>query len=58
MTSEEIFEAVWGEKYLESNNTVSVHVARIREKMGENARKPRFIKTVWGIGYKLESGDR
>ena len=58
VTSEEIFEAVWGEKYLESNNTVSVHVARIREKMGENARKPRFIKTVWGIGYKLESGDR
>ena len=49
---------MWGEKYLESNNTVSVHVARIREKMGENARKPRFIKTVWGIGYKLESGDR
>ncbi|MGN1351165.1 MAG: VanR-ABDEGLN family response regulator transcription factor [Anaerovoracaceae bacterium] len=53
--SEELFEAVWKEKYLESNNTVFVHIARIREKMGENSRKPKFIKTVWGVGYKLES---
>lgn len=55
VTAEELFEAVWKEKYMESNNTVFVHIARIREKMGENARKPRFIKTVWGVGYKLES---
>ena len=53
--SEELFEAVWKEKYFEANNTVFVHIARIREKMGENSRKPRFIKTVWGVGYKLES---
>ena len=53
--SEELFEAVWKEKYMEANNTVFVHIARIREKMGENARKPKFIKTVWGVGYKLES---
>ncbi len=52
-TSEEIFESVWEEKYYESNNTVFVHVARIREKLHENARKPQFIKTVWGVGYKL-----
>ncbi|MCI5588592.1 MAG: VanR-ABDEGLN family response regulator transcription factor [Lachnospiraceae bacterium] len=55
VTSEELFEAVWKEKYMEANNTVFVHIARIREKMGENARKPKFIKTVWGVGYKLES---
>lgn len=54
VTSEEIFENVWKEKYLDSNNTVFVHIARIREKMHENSRKPKFIKTVWGVGYKLE----
>ena len=54
VTSEELFEAVWKEQYFESNNTVFVHIARIREKMGENSRKPKFIKTVWGVGYKLE----
>ncbi|MDE6852214.1 MAG: VanR-ABDEGLN family response regulator transcription factor [Lachnospiraceae bacterium] len=53
--SEELFEAVWGEKYLNSNNTVMAHVARIREKLHENARSPKFIKTVWGVGYKMES---
>ena len=55
VTSEEIFEQVWKQKYFDSNNTVFVHVARIREKLHENARKPKFIKTVWGVGYKLEN---
>lgn len=53
-TSEEIFENVWKEKYLDNNNTVFVHVARIREKLHEDSRKPNYIKTVWGVGYKLE----
>lgn len=53
--SEELFEAVWGEKYLNSNNTVMAHVARIREKLHENGRSPKFIKTVWGVGYRIES---
>ena len=52
--SEELFEAVWKEKYFDSNNTVMAHIARLREKMGEPARKPRFIKTVWGVGYTIE----
>ena len=51
---QELFEAVWGEKYLDSNNTVMAHIARLREKLGEPARKPRFIKTVWGVGYTVE----
>lgn len=54
VSSEELFEAVWQEKYLDNNNTVMAHVARLREKMNENARKPKFIKTVWGVGYTIE----
>ncbi len=54
LSAEELFESVWGEKYLESNNTVMVHIRRLREKMGEPPRNPKFIKTVWGVGYKIE----
>ena len=54
VTSEELFENVWGEKYLGNNNTVFAHIAKLREKMHENARKPKFIKTVWGVGYRME----
>lgn len=54
VSSEELFEAVWGEKYLDSNNTVMAHVARLREKLHEPARKPKYIKTVWGVGYTVE----
>ncbi len=54
VSSEELFEAVWGEKYMDSNNTVMSHIARLREKMHEPSRRPRFIKTVWGVGYTIE----
>ena len=54
VSSEELFEKVWKEKYLENNNTVMVHIRRIREKLNENTRNPKFIKTVWGVGYKIE----
>lgn len=54
ISTEEIFEKVWGEKYLDSNNTVMVHIRRIREKLHEPSRNPKFIKTVWGVGYKIE----
>ena len=54
VSSEELFEAVWGEKYMDSNNTVMSHIARLREKMHEPRRKPKFIKTVWGVGYTIE----
>lgn len=53
--SEELFEAVWKEKYLSaSSNTVMAHIGRLREKMHEPPKKPRFIKTVWGVGYEIE----
>ena len=54
VSSEELFEAVWGEKYLDSNNTVMSHIARLREKMHEPSRRPNFVKTVWGVGYTIE----
>lgn len=54
VSSEELFGAVWGEKYLDSNNTVMSHIARLREKMHEPSRRPKFVKTVWGVGYTIE----
>lgn len=54
VSSEELFEKVWKEKYLDNNNTVMVHIRRIREKLREDTKNPKFIKTVWGVGYKIE----
>lgn len=53
-STEKIFEKVWKDKYFESNNTVMVHIRKLREKIEKNPRKPEYIKTVWGVGYKLE----
>lgn len=55
VSSEELFEAVWKEKYYDNNNTVMAHIARLREKLKEPPRKPKFIKTVWGVGYTIEA---
>lgn len=54
VSSEELFETVWGEKYLDTSNTVMAHIARIREKLGEPPRRPKYVKTVWGVGYTIE----
>ncbi len=54
VSSEELFEAVWKERFLDCNNTVMAHIARLREKLGEPARRPKIIKTVWGVGYTIE----
>lgn len=53
-SSETLFSAVWGEAYYDSNNTIMTHIARLREKMQEPPRKPKYIKTVWGVGYVIE----
>ena len=53
-STEEIFKNVWGEKYYEGNNTVMVHLARLREKIEDNPRKAQIIKNVWGVGYKID----
>lgn len=52
-SSEEIFEQIWGEKYYDSNNTVMVHIRHLREKLGDTSKNPVYIKTVWGVGYKI-----
>lgn len=49
-----LFERVWGEEYLGDPNTLSVHIRRLREKIEEDPGRPRYIKTVWGVGYKFE----
>ena len=54
VSSEELFEAVWGEKFMDNNNTVMAHIGRLREKMKESSKNPKFIKTVWGVGYQIE----
>ncbi len=53
-STDEIFENVWNEKVYEANNTVMVHIRRLRGKMKEDARKNKIITTVWGVGYKIE----
>ncbi len=55
ISSEELFKSVWKEQYYKnSNNTVMVHIRHLREKMSEPTGKSDFIKTVWGVGYKVE----
>ncbi|PGM97898.1 response regulator transcription factor [Bacillus cereus] len=52
-TIEEIYESVWKERAHESNNTVMVHIARLRNKIEESSKEPKFIQNVWGVGYKI-----
>lgn len=52
---EELFRAVWHEEFMStSNNTVMVHIRHLREKIGDDAQNPRFIKNIWGVGYTIE----
>ena len=52
---EDLFRAVWNEDFMPgSNNTVMVHIRHLREKIGDDAQKLRFIKNVWGVGYIIE----
>ncbi len=53
-STEEIFEKVWNEKMYEANNTVMVHIRRLREKIELDSRNAQIIRTVWGVGYKIE----
>ncbi|NLB21315.1 MAG: response regulator transcription factor [Clostridium sp.] len=54
LSVEKIYENVWKEEFLESENTVMVHIRKLREKIEDEPRNPRYIKTVWGVGYKVE----
>ncbi len=55
-TREQIFEQIWGFNEFGDINTVTVHIRKIREKIEREPANPRFIKTVWGVGYKFEGG--
>ena len=54
---DEIYERVWGEDAFCADNTVAVHIRRIREKLEIDPKNPKYIKVVWGIGYKMEKMD-
>lgn len=55
ISAEELFHSVWGEEYFsKSNNTITVHIRHLREKMNDSFEDPKYIKTVWGCGYKIE----
>lgn len=53
-SAERLFESVWGEAALSQDNTVMVHIRKLREKLGDDRKAPRYIKTVWGVGYRCE----
>lgn len=55
VSSEQLFYEVWGEEYFsKSNNTITVHIRHLRQKMNDSSENPKYIKTVWGVGYKIE----
>ena len=55
VSAEELFHAIWADEYYcKSSNTISVHIRHLREKMGDTADRPKYIKTVWGVGYQIE----
>jgi two-component system response regulator VanR len=54
ISSERIFEAVWGENYFDGNNTVMVHIQKLRKKLGDTKKQKDYVQTVWGVGYKIE----
>ncbi|NEN80814.1 response regulator transcription factor [Paenibacillus elgii] len=53
-SADKIYESVWNEPFGYSDNTVMVHIRNLREKIEDRPREPRYIKTVWGVGYKIE----
>jgi len=55
VSSEQLFHKIWGDEYFtKNNNTITVHIRNLREKMGDTMDNPKYIKTVWGVGYKIE----
>ena len=55
VSSEKLFHEIWGDEYFsKSNNTITVHIRNLREKLGDTMDNPKYIKTVWGVGYRIE----
>ena len=56
VSSEELFHEIWKDEYYsKSNNTITVHIRHLREKLGDTIDSPKYIKTIWGVGYKIET---
>lgn len=51
---DQLMEAVWGESFFDDTSTVTVHIRRLRAKLGDDFAEPRFIETVWGVGYRFK----
>ena len=55
ISAEELFHRIWHDEYYsKANNTIPVHVRHLRTKLNDTLNKPKYIKTVWGVGYKIE----
>ena len=55
VSGEELFHRIWkDEYYIKSNNTITVHIRRLREKLNDTLENPKYIKTIWGVGYKID----
>jgi DNA-binding response OmpR family regulator len=52
-TKTQLFKSIWGGDYINDENTVMVHIRRLREKIEADPSNPKYIQTIWGIGYKL-----
>ncbi len=55
-TKEQMYSQIWNDAYLGDENAVNVHISRLRNKIEDNPRDPKYVVTVWGIGYKLGEG--
>jgi len=51
---EKIYNRVWKDEFFVTDNTVTVHIRKLREKLGDDYKNPKYIKTIWGVGYKVE----
>ena len=52
-TKDQMYSLIWNDAYLGDENAVNVHISRLRNKIEDNPRSPKYVITVWGIGYKL-----
>ena len=56
VSAEELFHQTWQEEYYsKANNTITAHIRHLREKLKDTLDKPKYIKTIWGVGYKIEA---
>ncbi len=51
---EKIYNKVWKDEFFVTDNTVTVHIRKLREKLKDDYKNPKYIKTIWGVGYKIE----